>query len=53
MLEESMQTEGPYTMTEEILRKRLQKENRGRYSTQLYAAITGNFKYPVVQAIGT
>lgn len=33
--------DSPYTMTEEILQKRLQNENRGRYWTQLYAAITG------------
>lgn len=33
----------PYSITEEELQKRLAKGNRGRYSTQLYAAITGGF----------
>lgn len=34
----------PYTMTEDILRMRLKKENRGRYITQLYAGIVGKTK---------
>lgn len=33
--------ESPYTMTEDILRKRLRSKNKGRYITQLFAAITG------------
>lgn len=33
----------PYTITEEYLTEQLKKENSGRYSTQIYATITGNF----------
>lgn len=31
----------PYTMTEDVLRIRSMKEDRGRYITQLYAGIVG------------
>lgn len=37
------QDSSPYSMTEEILQKRLLRTSRGRYITQFYAALTGSY----------
>lgn len=36
------QENNPYTITEDVLQKRLETIHGGRYITQFYAAVTGN-----------